>query len=120
MLFVRCFLQFSFHICIDSNIFQIFKGWGNVGKNEHVPSDLYGQAFKLRQAVLPLVDDKSCKTIYLEGANFDIQPKMQCAGGEGRTSCNGDSGGPLVCKSLEGDRWFQVVNFTFNGLGNVI
>jgi hypothetical protein len=31
---------------------------------------------------------------------------MQCAGGDGKTSCNGDSGGPLVCK--KGDQWFQV------------
>lgn len=45
--------------------------------------------------------------IYLEEANFQIQPTMQCAGGEGRTSCNGDSGGPLVCEN--GGTWYQVI-----------
>ena len=44
--------------------------------------------------------------IYLEGANFEIQPTMQCAGGEDKTSCNGDSGGPLVCKKE--NKWYQV------------
>ena len=81
-------------------------GWGRVGSNEHVPTDMYGQPTKLRQALLPLVDDQTCKDIYIEGANFEIQPTMQCAGGKGRTSCNGDSGGPLVCK--KDDTWYQV------------
>ena len=67
---------------------------------------MYGQPYKLRQAVLPLVDDTSCEEIYLEGAGFTIQPSMQCAGGNGKTSCNGDSGGPLVCKKDE--LWYQV------------
>ena len=31
---------------------------------------------------------------------------MQCAGGEGKTSCNGDSGGPLVCEN--DGTWYQV------------
>ena len=33
---------------------------------------------------------------------------MQCAGGEGKTSCNGDSGGPLVCEN--GGTWYQVTD----------
>ena len=45
---------------------------------------------------------------YLEEANFQIQPTMQCAGGEGSTSCNGDSGGPLVCEN--GGTWYQVTD----------
>ena len=45
--------------------------------------------------------------IYLEEANFQIQATMQCAGGEGSTSCNGDSGGPLVCE-VDGT-WYQVI-----------
>ena len=80
-------------------------GWGTT-PGESYPSDMYGQPYKLRQAVLPLVDDTSCEEIYLEGAGFTIQPSMQCAGGNGKTSCNGDSGGPLVCK--KDGQWFQV------------
>ena len=81
-------------------------GWGKIGDGESMPVDIYGQPYKLRQALLPLVSDQSCQTIYLEGANFEIQPTMQCAGGEGRTSCNGDSGGPLVCE--KDGIWYQV------------
>ncbi len=76
-------------------------GWGRAGNGEGIPVDIYGQPYKLRQAELPLVDDETCANIYLEGANFDIQPTMQCAGGQDKTSCNGDSGGPLVCKKDE-------------------
>ena len=36
---------------------------------------------------------------------------MQCAGGEGKTSCNGDSGGPLVCEN--GGTWYQVTGPRF-------
>ena len=44
----------------------------------------------------------------IEGANFEIQPTMQCAGGDDKTSCNGDSGGPLVCKKEEDGKYYQV------------
>ena len=44
--------------------------------------------------------------MYLEDANLQIEPTMQCAGGMGSTSCNGDSGGPLVCEV--GGIWYQV------------
>lgn len=81
-------------------------GWGRVGHGENIPIDIYGQPYKLRHAMLPLVDDTSCQNIYMEGANFEIQPTMQCAGGNGKTSCNGDSGGPLVCK--KDDKYYQV------------
>ena len=55
----------------------------------------------------------SClQDIYLEEANFQIQPTMQCAGGEGKTSCNGDSGGPLVCEN--GGTWYQVTDGVFS------
>ena len=53
-----------------------------------------------------MLADAECSTIYSEGANFDIQETMQCAGGDGHTSCNGDSGGPLVCYS--DNAWYQV------------
>ena len=89
-----------------------FPGWGTT-PGESYPSDVYGQPYKLRQAILPLVDDKSCQEIYLEGAGFQIQSSMQCAGGNGKTSCNGDSGGPLVCK--KGEQWFQVIQWDFEG-----
>ena len=48
--------------------------------------------------------------MYLEDANLQIEPTMQCAGGVGSTSCNGDSGGPLVCE-IDGT-WYQV-NLSF-------
>ena len=52
------------------------------------------------------VENSCLQDIYLEEANFQIQPTMQCAGGEGKTSCNGDSGGPLVCEN--DGTWYQV------------
>lgn len=105
----------------------MLQGWGTTPGEFH-PSDVYGQPYELRQATLPLViiiqknmkgrdviswdfyemiqvDDPTCEKIYLEGADFEIQPTMQCAGGAGQTSCNGDSGGPLVCK--KDNKWFQ-------------
>ena len=48
------------------------------------------------------------KSFLKEGADFAIQPMMQCAGGDGHTSCNGDSGGPLVCYSDQDSSWYQV------------
>jgi len=83
----------------------VLTGWGTT-PGEHHPSDIYGQPYKLRMANLPLVDDASCEKIYLEGADFEIQETMQCAGGSGKTSCVGDSGSPLVCQ--KGDQWYQV------------
>ena len=85
----------------------ILTGWGKHGVDESMPGDLYGQPWKLRQAVLPLVADEECRIIYLEGADFSIQETMQCAGGDGHTSCNGDSGGPLVCYKEAEQTWFQ-------------
>ena len=84
-------------------------GWGRVGSDEHVSGNLDGMPWKLRQATLPLVPDASCSSIYQEGANFEIQETMQCAGGDGRTSCNGDSGGPLVCFNDVDQKWYQVL-----------
>ena len=52
------------------------------------------------------VDCSTFKDMYLEDANLQIDPTMQCAGGMGSTSCNGDSGGPLVCEV--GGIWYQV------------
>ena len=73
--------------------------------------DRYLQPWRLRRAPLPLVADRDCRDIYLEGAGFTVQETMQCAGGDGHTSCNGDSGGPLVC--WDGERWYQtgIVSF---------
>ena len=85
----------------------ILTGWGKHGVDESMPGDLYGQPWKLRQAVLPLVADEECRIIYLEGADFSIQETMQCAGGDGHTSCNGDSGGPLVCYKDAEQTWYQ-------------
>jgi len=95
----------------DSSSFGVgmncyLSGWGKAGDGEGIASDPTGQPWNLRQAVLPLVADQDCQDIYLEEANFQIQPTMQCAGGEGKTSCNGDSGGPLVCENS--GTWYQV------------
>ena len=87
----------------------VLTGWGKYGPGEHIPGDLYGQPWKLRQVTLPLLGDEECSTIYQEGAGFTIEETMQCAGGDGHTACNGDSGGPLVC--FNQDRWFQVGGF---------
>ena len=50
-------------------------GWGSTPGESH-PSDIYGQPYKLRQASLPLVEDSTCRQIYQEGADFEIQVKM--------------------------------------------
>ena len=84
----------------------VLTGWGRMGEGEDAAGDMYGQPWRLRQVTLPLVSDEECAEIYLEGANYPIQPTMQCAGGDGHTACNGDSGGPLVCYR-EG-LWYQV------------
>jgi len=84
----------------------VLTGWGKHGPEESIPGDMYGQPWKLRQTNLPLLDDDTCADVYLEGAGFVTQDTMQCAGGDGHTSCNGDSGGPLVCQV--DDTWFQV------------
>ena len=84
----------------------VLTGWGMMGEGENVPGDIYGQPWTLRQVTLPLLGDEECSDIYQEGANFEIQSTMQCAGGDGHTACNGDSGGPLVCYR-EGN-WYQV------------
>ena len=86
----------------------LLSGWGRTGHDENLPGDLYGQPWRLRQASLLLLSEDQCQEIYQEGAGFTIQESMQCAGGEGATSCNGDSGGPLVCYSQEDSSWYQV------------
>ena len=87
----------------------ILSGWGKVGHDESVSGNMDGLPWKLRQATLPLLEDDECSRIYLEGAGFHIQETMQCAGGDGHTSCNGDSGGPLVCFNDEDQVWYQVI-----------
>ena len=42
----------------------ILSGWGKHGKDEHMPGDLYGQPWTLRQATLPLMSDEECRVIY--------------------------------------------------------
>ena len=86
----------------------ILSGWGMHDVDESMARDMYGQPWKLRQATLPLLEDAECARIYLDGAGFTIQETMQCAGGDGHTSCNGDSGGPLVCYNEEDQSWYQV------------
>ena len=86
------------------------------GAGEGIPADEFGQPWRLRRGLLPLLADEDCSRIYQEGADFTTQETMECAGGcpawpdscpEGRAACNGDSGGPLVCQGGDG-RWYQV------------
>ena len=42
----------------------ILSGWGRHGTDEHIPGDLYGQPWTLRQATLPLMSDEECRAIY--------------------------------------------------------
>jgi len=99
----------------------LLSGWGVQGAGEGIPADEFGQPWRLRRGLLPLLADEDCSRIYQEGADFTTQDTMECAGGcpawpdscpEGRAACNGDSGGPLVCQGGDG-RWYQagIVSF---------
>ena len=83
----------------------LVSGWGKVGRGEDsISVDENRLPWKLRQATLPLIDNEMCSW----SETIPIQDSMQCAGGEGRTSCNGDSGGPLVCYNEKDEKWYQV------------
>lgn len=100
----------------------VLSGWGKQADGEGIPADEFGQPWRLRRGLMPLMTDADCARIYLEGADFPTQDTMECAGGchnwpdacdeEGRAGCNGDSGGPLVCQAEDG-KWYQngIVSF---------
>ena len=49
---------------IISGMKCVLSGWGRHGTDEHIPGDLYGQPWTLRQATLPLMSDEECRAIY--------------------------------------------------------
>jgi hypothetical protein len=55
----------------------LLSGWGRLGPGDSAETDMFGQPWRLRRALLPLVGDLECKEIYQEGAGFTIQPTMQ-------------------------------------------
>ncbi|XP_077967597.1 chymotrypsinogen A-like [Styela clava] len=71
----------------------VTSGWGyiNGGSNPNtIPNNL-------QHTELPLVDSATCNSMWTVLPNQQrIDDSMQCAGGDGATSCMGDSGGPLV------------------------
>ncbi|XP_077303205.1 serine protease 27-like [Lithobates pipiens] len=63
----------------------------------------------LQEVMVPLIDHKTCQTLYNHaGDDFTIQYDQICAGYKNgqKDVCQGDSGGPLVCKVR--DIWYQV------------
>ncbi|AWP02496.1 Pancreatic elastase [Scophthalmus maximus] len=50
---------------------------------------------QLKQALLPLVDHKTCSSASWWGSS--LKNTMVCGGGGADSGCNGDSGGPLNC-----------------------
>ncbi|KAL0977933.1 hypothetical protein UPYG_G00163470 [Umbra pygmaea] len=68
----------------------IITGWGRTSGNGSVSN-------VLKQASLPIVDQKTCSRPDWWGSK--AKPIMICAGGDGlKSGCNGDSGGPLNCQ----------------------
>jgi secreted trypsin-like serine protease len=58
----------------------------------------------LRQAVVPIISQPTCKALYREFT--EIYSDMMCAGYTTGTvdACQGDSGGPLMCQ--QGHKWY--------------
>ncbi|XP_058825639.1 trypsin-1-like [Topomyia yanbarensis] len=70
----------------------IASGWGSTSTTER---PMYPE--KLRKAVLPIVDFKTCYTFWFQDGTPDVLSNI-CAGPEdgSRSVCSGDSGGPLT------------------------
>lgn len=75
----------------------LIAGWGTR------TSDVHDYPQFLREAVVPIIDQPTCQTMY---SFTRITSDMVCAGYTTGTidTCQGDSGGPLMCK--EGDKWY--------------
>ncbi|XP_041639305.1 elastase-1-like isoform X2 [Cheilinus undulatus] len=52
-------------------------------------------SYKLRYAILPIVDHQTCTSFGWWGST--VNTNMICAGGGSKSACNGDFGGPLSC-----------------------
>jgi len=69
-------------------------GWGKIqhpGRGHNI----------LQQAMLPVVDSKTCEKKNKQILGRPVTPQMICAGDGGKTKksgCHGDSGGPFVCR----------------------
>lgn len=74
----------------------VVTGWGALSETDERGS------VRLRQARLPLVDDRTCELLMADEGEW-IAPRSElCAGAEGSDSCYGDSGGPLVIRNNRG------------------
>lgn len=60
-----------------------------------------GTPHMLKHAVVPLISQSQCRTLYSKSQITDV---MLCAGliAGGIDTCQGDSGGPLVCEERTG------------------
>ncbi|XP_028408920.1 transmembrane protease serine 9-like [Dendronephthya gigantea] len=74
-------------------------GWGKLDESGSFPKKLY-------QAVVPLVERRTCANTYAQHHGYTITDRMRCAGfDQGKIdACQGDSGGPLVCQ--KGGIWY--------------
>ncbi|XP_059791537.1 ovochymase-1 isoform X4 [Balaenoptera ricei] len=82
----------------EEGIFCMASGWGKISETAEYSN-------VLQEVELPIMDDRTCKTM-LKGMNLPpLGRTMSCAGfpdGE-KDACQGDSGGPLVCRRDDGN-----------------
>ncbi|XP_073717175.1 elastase 3 like [Misgurnus anguillicaudatus] len=84
-------------------------GWGRLSTGGPLPD-------KLQQALMPVVDHKTCTRFDWWGPS--IKETMVCSGGDGVVAaCNGDSGGPLNCKNSNGIWEVHGIASFVSGLG---
>ncbi|XP_028161793.1 phenoloxidase-activating factor 2-like isoform X1 [Ostrinia furnacalis] len=80
----------------------VVSGWGSaeyMGPMENVQKEMN----------LPVVDRQTCQTSLraaLNNPQYDVDPTLICAGGNGKDTCTGDGGAPLVCPYPDG-RFYQ-------------
>ncbi|XP_075952819.1 elastase-1-like [Anarhichas minor] len=82
-------------------------GWGRIITGGALPN-------LLQQAVLPVVDHKTCTSSGWWGST--VKTSMVCGGGGVKAGCNGDSGGPLNCL-VDGKYYVHGVTSFVSSLG---